>query len=213
MELFGVTEVRKIGFDKGTDHSCNISLDVYYHEKNGPDLIREERLVHISSPDENGHFTIDYRFNLKAMVDDVELNRTPLPHEQGGKNYGGYAGLSVRFSQDMFDPMFINPDGSTGMNHGKSYAWRYYGLRDIRGNKTGAAIFTKPQNLNYPEPWFFTANEDQPFYYFSPAPIFNEPHYMDKGEKLSLSYRMQFYSGDMDHHQLMRDYETYLNSK
>ena len=129
---------------------------------------------------------MDYTFDLTAMAEAVELNRTPLPHEKDGKNYGGYAGLSVRFNQDLFDPSFINSDGSVAMNHGKPYPWRYYGLRDIKGTRVGIAIYTGPENLNYPESWFMTSTEDHPFYYFSPAPIFNQPQILARGDGLHL---------------------------
>lgn len=209
-DFLGVTEVRNIKIEKDADFSCKIVLDVFYHQKKGPDLIKEERIVQVSAPDENGQFFIDYDFVLVALTDSVELNRTPLPHEENGKSYGGYAGLSVRFSQDFFEPSFINFGGSTEMGHGASIPWKYYGLRNIRGDQIGAAIFTSPTNLNYPEPWFVTNTEDHPFYYFSPAPIFNGPHVMDKGDLVELNYRMQFYSGPGDHEKLNHDYEQYV---
>ena len=58
-----------------------------------------------------------------------------------------------------------------------------------------------------------TATEDHPFYYFSPAPIFNQPHIMQKGEKVNLNYRMQFYSGATDYEQLKGDYKRYLEKE
>lgn len=211
--FLGVTEIRNINIEKSTDFSCQIHLDIFYHEKNGPDLIVEKRIVHVSTPDKKDQFFIDYTFDLTALADTIELNRTPLPHEENGKNHGGYAGLSVRFSQDLFDPTFINFGGSKEFNHGLPYAWRYYGLKDIKGNKVGTAIFSNPENLNYPEPWFVTATEDHPFYYFSPAPIFNSPHLLQKGEVLNLKYRMKFYAGEVNVDHLASDYMSYLESK
>jgi len=208
--FLGVTEVRNIRFEKAADYSCDIYLDLSYHEKNGPDLIKEKRVVHISAPDKKGQFFIDYIFDLTALADSVELNRTPLPHEQNGQSYGGYAGLSVRFSQDLFKPTFINSDGSTEMRHGELFPWRFYGLQDIKGSKVGTAIFTNSHNLNYPEPWFMTDDEDHPFYYFSPAPIFNGPHLMQKGEAVNFKYRLQLYSDKVEKQMLDADYEQYL---
>lgn len=212
-DFLGVTEVRNIKIEKGTDFSCIFYLDIFYHEKNGPDILKEERIVKVSAPDKNSQFFIDYSFDLMALAESVELNRTPLPHEENGKDYGGYAGLSVRFSQDLFEPSFINSDGSSEVNHGKPFSWKYYGLRNLKGDKIGTAIFTGTKNLNYPEPWFMTNSEDHPFYYFSPAPIFNQPHIMEKGDWLKLNYRMQFYAGEVDQEKLNYDYEQYLEEK
>ncbi len=208
--FIGITELRNISMEKGDDFSCTIKLDLAYHKKNSPDLLLERRIVTVSSPGEKGLFYLDYNFELSAVADAVELNRTPLPHEKNGKDYGGYAGLSIRFSQDLFGPSFINSDGSTDMKHGEPMPWKYYGLRNNQGDKIGAAIFGHVKNLNYPEPWFMTDNENHPFYYFSPAPIFNQPHLMKKGDELKLKYRIQFYPGVVGKEVLDKDYENYL---
>ena len=209
----GITEIRAIDFEKNEDFSCNIFLDVAYHEKNSPDLMIEKRTIKVSSPDNNGVFLIDYLFEFTAHVDKVELNRTPLEGEENGQSWGGYAGLSLRFGQDFFEPVFINPDGTENMNHGGSMKWKFYGLRDIQGNKLGVAIFDHPDNLNHPTPWFVTNNEDHPFYYFSPAPIFYEPHMMKRDEKLKLNYRMQFYSSEVKLEDLSQDYSNFLQKE
>lgn len=211
--FLGITEVRNISIQKGADHSCRIDLEIFYHEKGGPDLVHEDRKVRISAPDDKGQIFIDYDFDLTALADKVEFNRTPLPNEENGKSWGGYAGLSIRLSQDFFEPSFINAEGSTEMMHGQPLAWRYYGLRDLIGEKIGTAVFTHPTNLNHPETWFVTNSEDHPFYYYSPAPIFNAPHTLTKGEKLSLKYRMQFYSGEVDQLQLEKDHQDFLTNE
>ena len=208
--FLGVTEVREIKIEKNPDFSCDISLDIFYHENDGPDLLQEERTIRASSPGKDGLFHIDYTFDFKALAEEVELDRTPLPHQENGKDWGGYAGLSVRFSQDCYQPEFINSDGSTAMKHGEPMSWRYYGLKNIRGNDIGVTIFTSPKNLNAPEPWFMTDYEDHPFYYFSPAPIFNQPHVMKKGDKLKLKYRIQFYGDSTTKVDLDEDYHNYL---
>ena len=211
--FLGITEVRNIRIEQQEDFSCKLYLQIYYHEKNGPDLIEEKRMVQVSAPDEEGQYYIDYSFNLQALVDSVIMDRTPLPHQENGKTWGGYAGLSVRFSKDFFDPTFINADRSNDMKHGMPQAWRYYGLKDIKGSAIGTAIFAKSENLNYPEPWFMTNSEDHPFYYFSPAPIFNQPHNMDRGDRIQLGYRVQFYANPANYEQLKRDHENYLKKK
>lgn len=208
--FLGVTEIRNIEFEKGADFSCKISLQVAYHEAGGPDLLAEERIVSISPPDENGLYYIDYDFDLTGLADKVELNRTPLPGEENGKDYGGYAGLSVRFNQDLWEPIYINPDGSSDKRHGKSMTWKYVGLKDLSGENLGVSIFDHPDNLNHPTPWFIVEDEQQPFYYFSPAPIFNGPYVLKKGERLELKYKMKFYLDEVSKEILDQDYKNYL---
>jgi len=211
--FLGITEVRNIKVEKSEDFSCKFLLDIYYHEKDGPDLMKEQRTISVSAPEDNGQFMISYQMKLKALADQVELNRTPLPHEENGQSWGGYAGLSVRFSQDLFEPKFINSSGSGEMAHGIPMPWKYYGLRDIQGEPVGLAIFTHDENLNYPEPWFVTNYEDHPFYYLSPAPIFNAPKVLQKGQELIFGYRIQLYQGSVNADKIATDYERYLHEE
>ena len=211
--FLGVTEVRDIKVKKGKDYSCVIELDIFYHEPGKPDVMEEKRTVIVSPPDSEGLFFIDYKMDLTALVKTVELNRTPLPDEEYGKSFGGYAGLSVRFSQDMFDPEFLSSTGSTSPEHGNSSAWKYVGLSNIKGDRVGVAIFSDGENLNHPEPWYMTFDENHPFYYFSPAPIFYEPHIMEEGEELKFKYRMKFYTGSASAEIMERDYRQYSNDR
>ncbi len=205
----GITELREIRIQKSDDFSCRLMLTMAYHEKGGDDLINEHCTITVSAPDEKDLLSIDYAFEWTALTDSVILNRTPLPNEPDGKDWGGYAGLSVRFSPDFFNPHFINSDGSTEMKHGAPMAWKYYELNALHGKETGLAIFDAPSNLNHPTPWFVTNSEDHPFYYFSPSPIFYKPHTMKTGEKLELRYRVKCYSGETTFQQLEQDYSDF----
>jgi hypothetical protein len=133
-----------------------------------------------------------------------------LPHEENGKNYGGYAGLSLRFNQDFYQSTYINADGSTEKAHGKSMPWKYFGLKDIKGDRVGTAIFDHPENLSYPTAWFMSDDVSHPFYYFSPAPIFHKPHVLKKGDTLKLRYRLQLYAGEVSIEKLVKDQKVFF---
>lgn len=211
--FLGITEVKDIQIEKGEDHSCVMTLKIAYHEKNGMDLMMDNRTVKVSPPNQEGLFFIDYQFHITSMTDSLELSRTPLENEPHGQSWGGYAGLSIRFSPDFFDPQFINADGTSDMKHGEKMDWKYYGLKNIVGDKIGIAVFPGMENPNHPEPWYMTDYEDHPFYYFSPSPLFYGAYRMDKGEELKLNYRMQFYAGTVDYDQLIREYQKFLNNR
>jgi len=208
----GITELRDIQIEESDDFSCIIILSLAYHVSGGPDLLQEQQIINITSPDENDLFSIDYSFQWTAVQDSITLDRTPLPNEPDGKEWGGYAGLSIRFSPDYYNPEFINSDGSTEMKHGATMAWKYYGLKNIKGNPVGMAIFDDPSNLNHPTPWYATNSEDHPFYYFSPAPLFYKPYKMNTGDELSLRYRVKCYSGRTTMQQLEQEYSDFKNS-
>ncbi|NAS30186.1 hypothetical protein GTQ40_04310 [Flavobacteriaceae bacterium R38] len=205
----GQTELRSLKIKKGKNYSCIFELDIAYHKLNNPDVLTEKRTIKVSAPDENSAFTIDYAFNFTAIAETVRLDRTPLPHERNGKDWGGYTGLSVRFNNNLTPSSFIYADGSTTLGHGKSNAWAYYGLKDVNNNTIGTAIFDHPKNYNHPTPWYVTTDRDAPLYYLGPAPIFNDPHLMKANDKLFLKYRLKFYTGKVIYNQLKKDWEDY----
>ena len=209
----GETEVKDISFEKGRDHSCNITLEIAYHEKGGPDLLHETRKLYVSKPDDSGKYFIDYDMTFVATADTVILDRTPLPGEKHGKSYGGYAGLSVRFNQDYWSPHFIDPAGvDEDKLHGRSMPWLYFGFKTLTGENAGAAIFDHPGNLNYPTPWFIVNSSKEPFYYISPAVIFKAPHVMHNGDTLRLRYRVMLYPGEVTKENLLDDQKNYINN-
>jgi len=71
--FLGITEVREIRIDKHDDFSCRFYLEVFYHEKNGPDLMKEERTVYVSKVDEIGQFYIDYQMHHNGFAIDIPM--------------------------------------------------------------------------------------------------------------------------------------------
>lgn len=77
-------------------------------------VMRETRSVVIFPPDETGAYTIDWASEFRALENDVVLDRTPLPGEPQGKDYGGYAGYSVRMNKQVSGGTFLTSEGRTG---------------------------------------------------------------------------------------------------
>ena len=64
-------------------------------------MLAERRVIDISAPDDEGRYAMDWSMTFTAADDDVLLDRTPIPGEDKGGIWGGYAGLSLRWTADL----------------------------------------------------------------------------------------------------------------
>jgi hypothetical protein len=154
-------------------------------------VMRENRSVVISPPDKNGAYTIDWASEFQALKNDVVLDRTPLPGQPKGKNYGGYAGYSVRMNKDVRGGTFLSSEGLTGSKtHRQPARWMIYST-----TAGGSLLFMDhPTNLRYPAKWYVA--EGMP--YFSPSVIHDAPHTIKAGKSLRLQYRLVVYPAAVD---------------
>lgn len=188
----GTTELTGATFKPAPDFSARAELSFSYHPPGQAPVMTEQRRLSITRPDAEGRYRIDWTSEFTAGNAPVTLGRTPLPAEQGGKPYGGYAGLSLRLA--------LKPNGwsvrtSGGPNtaagaHGKSARWLGFS-----GPGAGITICDHPDNLRYPTPWY--VHDRPPMSFFSPAVLFNEPLVLAAGQSLKLSYRVLVHSEPM----------------
>jgi type 1 glutamine amidotransferase len=183
----GATEVMDSKIQRNADFSCDIRLKVNYHPLNGETVMSEERSYHVSVPDKDGNYYIDEDHLFKVLADSVVLDRTP-PAIRGGRIQGGYAGISIRFSQDFTDPVFKSAADTAQC---KKCDWQYYGFTSLTGKKVGIKIEQDPQFRSATNTWYVINDPVIPFYYFSPAVIFDSPMVLKKGNTLRLKYRIQ----------------------
>jgi len=179
------------------DRTAHIEMDLAYHPAGaaGEPVMTEKRIMEISAPDATGVYHIDWTATFTAGKADVKLDRTPLPGEPGGKPYGGYAGLSVRFAAAMTDRAATSTDGPVTLQgtryRGKHTAMDYSGV--VGGKPAGITILDHPANLNAPSPWYIIIAK--PMSYFSPAVLCYGPHTLKAGESLTLRYRVLVHPG------------------
>ena len=177
------------------DFSARISMNVSYVPPGEPPVLKERRVVTVSSPDSEGRYHLDWAATFIAQSKNVLLDRTPLPGEPGGQAWGGYAGLSVRFTTSMEGPQAVAGDGPVtfagGRYRGKAPAMDYSGVVDQR--EAGIAILDCSANLNSPSPWYAIAENS--FRYFTPAVICYQPYTLKAGQTLSLRYRIIVHPG------------------
>jgi type 1 glutamine amidotransferase len=197
----GITEIKNIATNKNEDFSANITLDIDYHPDNGETVLTEKRDIYISTPERDGSYFIDYKQVFTAIGDEVEIDRTPLPGERGGKNHGGYAGLSIRYNQDFTTNKFIASEEQESF-HGKKGDWLYMGMKSLTGEKTGICFLQDSTTITEPSGWFIVDNQETPFHYFSPSPIFHKKIVLKKAETLVLKYRAYIVQGELDRENL-----------
>jgi len=193
------------------DHTARIEMDLVYRPPEGQAVLAETRTVDVSAPDEGGGYRFDWTSTFTAGETDVKLDRTPLPDEPGGKGFGGYAGLSVRFTGALTERQAATTSGPVEFNgqsryRGKAAAMDYSGL--IGGRPAGIAICDHPDNLNHPTPWY--AIDSKTMSYFSPAVICYGPHTLKAGSSLTLRYRILVHPDRWDAARLQAEFQRFV---
>jgi len=210
----GQTAWREPQIELRPDFSARIVMDLSYRPSTGePPVLDEHRAIEISPPDADGAYRQDWAMTFTAGDREVVLDRTPLPAEPGGQPWGGYAGLSVRFSPEMRDPRAVTSSGpvefADGRFRGAATAADYSG--SFGAIEAGIAILDNPSNLNSPSPWYVISAD--PMHYFSPAVICYRPHTLKARQGLSLSYRVIVHPGRWNEEQLGQAYGRYTAAR
>ena len=161
-----------------------VEMDLTYAPAATGDRILDEfRTLEIHPLDADGAYRIDWSSRFLALKNDVILDRTPPPGEPGGKDWGGYAGYSLRMNREVAGGVFANSEGQTGSaTHRQPARWLSYSKPGV-----GAVLFLDhPTNLRHPAKWYVA--EGMP--YFSPSVIHDAPHTIKAGDTLRLQYRL-----------------------
>jgi len=189
----GSTEIMNSKIIRNTDYTCDIQLNINYHPLKGETVMSEERSYHVSVPDKDGNYFIDEDHLFKVLADSIVLDRTP-PAIRGGRIQGGYAGISIRFNQDFTTPVFKSSGDTLQC---KKCDWQYYGFTSLTGKKVGIKIEQDPKYRSSTSSWYIINDPLIPFYYFSPAVIFDRPVILKKGTNWRLKYRIQMIEGEL----------------
>lgn len=198
----GITDLKSTTMKLEKNGEARFEHEITYHPPQGADLLVEKRKITVSAPNEEGIYFMDWESSFTAMADEVILDRTPLPGEPEGKAYGGYAGFSVRLNNHLWDVKPLNSQLQPDDLHGKKSEWITYQMKNLSGSMVCLSIFDHPSNPDYPNKWYITNDLSTPFYYFSPALIFDQKLILKKGEKRVLKYRLLISSGEMNQKQI-----------
>jgi type 1 glutamine amidotransferase len=203
----GITEIQKMTMDKNPDFSADIQMELLYHPANGDNVLTEKRDIRVSPPFDDGSYTIDFEFSFKPLADEVILDRTPIEGEPEGKSWGGYAGLSIRFNQDYTSPEIIAPTESE--NYRKN-DWMYMGFNTLTGERAGMCILKNPAYSALSTSWYIMNNPEIPFFYYSPAILFDHKIILKKDEILHLKYRAWILPGIVGKADLQAKFDQYV---
>ena len=208
----GLTEWKDVKLRK-TEDGVEISLKLTYHPPNQSALLEESRSMKVYLPLAKELYRIDWCSRFKVGDKPIVLDRTPLPGEPHGKFYGGYAGLSVRFTGAMKDIVVTDVNGnislSSGRYRGRSPAMDYSGR--INGQNAGIAILDHPSNPNAPTPWYVICTNRM--HYFSPAIICYGPMKLSAGAEFMLRYRIVVHNARWTPEKLRQELKLFTSSR
>jgi hypothetical protein len=200
-EGFSAIEGVKLEFPD-TDRTCRLQLKLKYHPKDKPAVLTEERGLTISSIRGDGGFDIDWK-SVFVAVEEVTLDRTPIPGQKDGVPHGGYAGLSARIAKELGNWQVLNSENQKNLDgHGKTARWMDFTGETTDEKTAGITIFDHPSNPRHPTPWYLAMDKQAPFGYFGPALLFKDPLSLNAGKKLELKYRLVIHAGRPDAGQL-----------
>lgn len=202
----GITAIENQSIVTNRDFSSDIRMKINYHPVNGKVVMAEERSLHISPPFPDGSYYMDEEHLFSALSENVLLDRTPITGEPGGQSWGGYAGLSIRFNQDYTSPEVVSPVDSLDYRKGN---WLYMGFNNLKGVKVGISILPHPQFSVGSVSWYVISDPNVPFYYYSPAVLYDRRIVLKKGEPLRLKYRIWMLPGDISRESLQEKYDQY----
>ncbi len=207
----GRTDVVELKMQTRDGGAATFEIDLAYHPHDKKTVMTEKRIIEVAPPDADGVYYMDWNCTFTAGEKDVELSRTPLPDEPGGKTWGGYGGLTLRLIDGLVEPQVTTTEGPAkfegpGNYQGRAAAMDFNAV--VAGKPYGVAICDHPENLNHPTPVYATRGKSMNF--FSPAVVCLKPHVLPAGESMTLRYRVIVHPGRWDAAQLKKAHAEYV---
>jgi len=193
----GRNETIGVKLETKADFSAVIHLQQSYHPPGKPEILGEQRTVHVSPPQADGSYTLDWQHLFTA--------RKPVTVGASAQ----YAGLSLRLSKDLLKWTFLNSQGQAGEKvHGAGARWLTF-KGPLKSGSAGLTIFDHPSNPRDPNKWFIVSGMP----YFSPAFVWDGPMNLAKDQTLPLFYRMKVHGSSPDAKSLDADFQAFAKMK
>lgn len=212
----GTTRLRNTKILCTDKAGAEIQFDLEFHPAAGGDPVLKET-VHLSieTPRADGSYTIDWHQLTSAPAHlDVTLDRTPPAGQPGGKDWGGYGGLSFRGAKDLADVTILDSEGRRDMAAHRNRARWIDTSGTIHGKQTGVTFFDHPANPGHPNLSYvaLTPLKHGPFTYMNPALLHDAPITLHKGESLTLRYHILIHPGPAQPKELDAEFEKFTRS-
>lgn len=205
----GVTSWRNVKIATDAKGMARITLDVLYQPPEKAPVLTESREIRVSPPRPDGQYEFEWQSTFTAGDEAVVLSRTPIPGEPDGKSWGGYAGLSWRFSRDLTDWRVVYANGDTALEPTGKRAAALEVNASGGGREAGVAFLDHPRNLNSPTPWHLVAQTRNSFLFAQPAVLYYGEHRLEPRQRFTLRYRVIVHPGRWDAarlNQALKDY-------
>ena len=192
----GLSRLVSFAPETRTDGSARLTMELAYSaDRDAQVELREHRVIAISAPAEDGRYHMDWEMEFTAGDAPVVLDRTPLPHEPGGKPWGGYAGLTWRFAQGFVEWSVVNSANDRGMEtHGVAAKGCDFS-GELAGAPQGVAILDHPESLRAPTPWYVAMEQETPFACVIASPLFRSALALPAGKSFRLRHRVVLHPG------------------
>jgi hypothetical protein len=207
-----------------SDGSAKITMNLGYRPRNEnknisaatatTTLLKEQREILISAPAPDGSYMLDW-IQIFTAEEDVILDRTPIPGEKGGVVHGGYAGLAVRFSNELKEVKTVLTN-SENIRDREKFRIDVRGANgaeqngSINGKEYGIAILPHP-DMPRSGDWYII--QQKGFTYLNPAILLCGLYTLKKGETLTLRHRVHVHNGRWDAETLKNAATVYAEQK
>jgi len=188
----------KIDVTAGKDFSARIALDISYKLPKQDPLLKEKRLIAISTPGSDGRYSIDWTATFTAGKKDVTLN----------KNW--YGGMALRMAKRTSKWTFRDSEGRQGEKgcSRKRSKWVDFSGALKGDKKAGLAVLVHRDNPRQPPPWCVI----QGMPYFNPVFTGAEDYTLPAGKSLTLRYRIFVHPGIMTRKQVESEWRAFRGS-
>ncbi len=206
----GRTSWSDVRVTRHEDGSARITMKLAYHRPSQDPVLTERRTLRIGPPRTDGSYMIDWQSEFATQEEAVKLDRTPLPGEQGGKPWGGYAGLSIRYAKELKQHRVTTTSaGALTLKNGKARPRaRAADLSGkINGQPMGISIIDHPSNPRSPSPWYAISKGDMGF--LNAALIQHQPMTLESNQTMQLRYRVFVHTERWDAKRLRMEAERY----
>ncbi len=185
--------------------------ELSYPDPDGPAVLEDTVEIKIERPTDQRGTQVTWSITTKALAD-VTLDRTPLPGEPDGKDWGGYAGFSWRGAKEFTDIKYTDSENRRDMDIHRQHARWLSITGTLQGKPVGLIVIDHPANPRPPASWYLVHNAKLPFWFANPALLQPKALPMKQGESFRHAYRIILHDGTWQNAECNQAMERFAES-